>query len=237
MSIVALTDSLVMQPLLLIYGALWSGLLAATDSPALAVMLLGIVVNVAMTPAYLAMERSNRAARAHMAKMRAEEARMKRHFRGRELYYYLRAVHRQFGFRPHQVLFQSSELLIQLLIFASAYRFLSGHPTLAYSDFLGLMTLGHPDGLLFGANLLPFVMTAANVASVMLYTSDKAQRRQGWILAVVFLVLLYRSPAGLLLYWTANNLFSLGRNMTMNQLKGEEAQAWQRRWQRLLDQE
>jgi membrane protein insertase Oxa1/YidC/SpoIIIJ len=32
-------------------------------------------------------------------------------------------------------------------------------------------------------------------------------------MALIFLVLLYNSPSGLVLYWTCNNIFSLGKNL------------------------
>ena len=57
-------------------------------------------------------------------------------------------------------------------------------------------------------------MLAFNLISGMLYTQKlpKKSRIPIFLSALVFFVLLYRSPAGLVYYWTLNNLFSLIRN-------------------------
>ena len=39
---------------------------------------------------------------------------------------------------------------------------------------------------------------------------------QLYALAAVFLVLLYNSPAGLVFYWTLNNVFSLCKNIVIS---------------------
>jgi hypothetical protein len=57
-------------------------------------------------------------------------------------------------------------------------------------------------------------MTAVNLASGVLYTKGLPARDKVQIygVAAVFLVLLYNSPSGLVLYWTLNNVFSLAKN-------------------------
>ena len=98
-------------------------------------------------------------------------------------------------------------------MFATVFQFLSGSQLLDGHAFGQISDLGQPDGLLGGLHLLPLLMTAINVLSVTYYVKDKGQRGQGIALALVFLVLLYASPSGLVLYWTINNLWSLVRNM------------------------
>jgi hypothetical protein len=67
----------------------------------------------------------------------------------------------------------------------------------------------------FNINILPILMTFINVISGMVYTKGLSfkEKFQIYGTAVVFLVLLYNSPAGLVLYWTMNNLFSLVKNI------------------------
>jgi membrane protein insertase Oxa1/YidC/SpoIIIJ len=93
------------------------------------------------------------------------------------------------------------------------YRYLSGLQDLTGQAFGPIADLSRADGLLGGANLLPLLMTAINAAAVFSYVEDRAKRLQALALAAIFLVLLYGSPAGLVLYWTTNNLFSLLRNL------------------------
>jgi membrane protein insertase Oxa1/YidC/SpoIIIJ len=72
----------------------------------------------------------------------------------------------------------------------------------------------------FGAhlNLLPFVMTAFTVLAAR-WQEDaslapalrQGQRLRLYAMAGVFLLLLYTFPAGMVLYWTANNFWHLLR--------------------------
>jgi hypothetical protein len=67
----------------------------------------------------------------------------------------------------------------------------------------------------YSLNILPFIMTIINCISGAVYTKGFPAREKIQIygMAVVFFVLLYNSPAGLVLYWTANNIFSLLKNI------------------------
>ncbi|MDR0526671.1 MAG: hypothetical protein LBG79_02460 [Spirochaetaceae bacterium] len=58
-------------------------------------------------------------------------------------------------------------------------------------------------------------MTAINIASGAVYTRglQVKDKLQLYGMALVFLVLLYNSPAGLVFYWTLNNVFSLVKNI------------------------
>ena len=61
-------------------------------------------------------------------------------------------------------------------------------------------------------------MTGLNLLAAFLYTKRLSvmERIQSILLAAVFLVLLYQSPAGVLLYWTFNSLFSFLRIALLN---------------------
>ena len=83
--------------------------------------------------------------------------------------------------------------------------------------------LGAPDGLLTVAgmtiNVLPFIMTAVNLVSAYIFTKDLTSKTkvQLYGMACFFLVFLYASPAGLVFYWTLNNLFNLVKTKVMEQ--------------------
>ncbi len=209
--ILELFDVLMLQPLLQIYSDLFS-LQPSTWSAGQHILGFSIIINTLLLPIYAQMENQSRRLRAVQQQVGRGVARMRRHFRGRELYFYTRAVHRQYGYHPLSAVFGSADLFIQILVFATVYRFLSELDALRGAPFGPIGDLGRPDGLLGGVNLLPLVMTAANAASVFVYVGDARRRLQSLVLALGFLILLYRSPAGLVLYWTANNMFSLARN-------------------------
>jgi Na+/H+ antiporter NhaD/arsenite permease-like protein len=75
-------------------------------------------------------------------------------------------------------------------------------------------------------NVLPILMTLINIVSGMIYTRGMPLKSkiQLYGMALIFLVLLYDSPAGLVFYWTLNNLFSLGKNI-LSKLKRPSAKA------------
>ena len=113
----------------------------------------------------------------------------------------------------------SFSLLLQIPFFIAAYRMLSAALVLKGTSFGPIEDLGAPDGMIrmgsIAVNLLPVLMTAINIISGTVYSKDMGLRAklQLYITALVFLVLLYNSPSGLVLYWTLNNVFSLLKNI------------------------
>jgi len=112
-------------------------------------------------------------------------------------------------------------LLIQVPFFIAAFHFLSSRAGLEGDSLLILKDLGKPDGLVtifdISVNLLPVIMTAVNIVSGVLYLKGHPfkDHLQHYALALFFLVVLYNSPSGLVLYWTLNNIFSLCKNILM----------------------
>ena len=221
MPVAALLDHAVMQPLMIIYDAIFRELVSLLPDVGLALIAFGVVINLLLAPIYFQMERSGRHAASANAPMAAEVARIKAHYRGRERYFYIRTIHRHYGHRPISAVLGSRDLFLQVLVFATVYRYLSGLPLLDGAEFFGIADLGKPDSLLFGLNVLPFFMTLANVLSAVVYVDDKGKRRQAFGMAALFLVLLYSSPSGLVLYWTSNNVFSLARNLAARELRNK----------------
>jgi YidC/Oxa1 family membrane protein insertase len=146
-------------------------------------------------------------------------------FKGDERQMIINTYYRQMGYSPLSALKSSVGLLLQIPFFIAAYQFLSHTPTLAGESFWVLKNLGAGDGLLHmgsaAVNVLPVIMTAVNIISALVYTKDLGRREKVQLfgMALLFLVLLYNSPSGLVLYWTCNNIFSLGKNIAAARLK------------------
>jgi membrane protein insertase Oxa1/YidC/SpoIIIJ len=212
-----LLDTLFLQPLMLIYGFVFA-LLPDWLGTGGRLIAFGVIVNLVLLPVYSQMEQRSRAGRAVKEQVAREVARMKAHFRGRERYFYIRAVYRQYRYHPISELLGSADLFVQILVFATVYRFLSSLDALGGQSFGPIADLSRPDMLLGGVNLLPFLMTAINSAAVFAYVENRTRRMQALALAGIFLVLLYSSASGLVLYWTTNNLFSLVRNLAQRRM-------------------
>ena len=133
--------------------------------------------------------------------------------------------YRQQGYKPIYALKGMMSLLLQIPFFIAAYHYLSNLDALKGTGFLFLNNLGDPDGLIrigsLSINLLPILMTVINLISGAIYTRGFAFKEKLTLYgtALIFLVLLYNSPSGLVFYWTLNNLFSLGKNIVMKLVK------------------
>ena len=148
-----------------------------------------------------------------------------RSFKGDEKIMLLNTYYREQQYQKIYALRSIVPLLIQVPFFIAAFHFLSSRAGLAGDSLLILKDLGKPDGLIalwdISINLLPVIMTAVNIVSGMLYLKGHPfkDHLQHYALALFFLVVLYNSPSGLVLYWTLNNVFSLCKNILMKHSK------------------
>ena len=144
---------------------------------------------------------------------------IKRTFSGDERMMMLQTYYRQNDYKPVYVLRSAVSLFLQIPFFIAAYRFLSGLQLLNGVSLGQIVDLGRPDGMLqlggISINLLPIIMTAVNLVSCVIFTKDSPLKAklQLYIMALFFLIFLYSSPAGLVFYWTLNNVFSLGKTI------------------------
>lgn len=202
-----------LKPLENFLSFLFSGAYGITGNYGLSLLALSVMVNLILLPVYLPLEKWKKKKAMEQAPMKKELEAIKRAYRGRERYFYTNAVHRRHNYKPLESVILSLGLLIQIPFFLAAYHMLSHYSALNGVSFWFIENLSLPDGSLILAgipvNILPLVMTGLNLISAFLYTKETSERIPLWIMAGVFLILLYRSPAGLVLYWTANNLFAL----------------------------
>ena len=217
--------NLIVSPLVFIIECSFNLLYRALDNPGLAIIGVSLVVNVLCLPLYRMADAQQEEERERQADMASWVDHIKATFKGDEQYMMLTTYYRLVGYKPIYALRGSISLLLQIPFFIAAYTYLSHLPILADASFLFLSDLGSPDQLFtiggFAINVMPVVMTLLNVGSTLVYTRglplrDKAQ---AYILALVFLVLLYDSPSGLVMYWTCNQLFSLLKNVFMKVLR------------------
>jgi YidC/Oxa1 family membrane protein insertase len=217
--ILDLLHGLFVEPLMQIYAMVFAALPEWLGMGG-RIIAFGLAVNLLLLPLYQQMESRSRDTRKLREQVMRDAQRMRRHFKGRERYFYIQAVHRQHGYHPLSSLLGSADLAVQIVVFITVYHFLAGMPALQGASFGPIEDLSRPDRLLAGANLLPVLMTAINIGSTLIYHQEASRRTQALLLAVLFLVLLYNSPSGLVLYWTTNNLFSLLRNVFSRWLAG-----------------
>jgi len=185
----------------------------------LAIIGISVAVNLLTLPLYHAAEQLQKVERDQRIALAPGIARIKAAFKGDERYMILSTFYRQNHYHPMYALRNSLSLLIQVPFFIAAYHFLSHLDALNGVSFLFIHDLGSPDGLLSvqgrSINVFPLLMTVINLLSGAIYSRSFPVRDKLQIygLSLVFLILLYSSPAGLVFYWTMNNIFSLGKNV------------------------
>ncbi|MCL2184470.1 MAG: YidC/Oxa1 family membrane protein insertase [Treponema sp.] len=151
-------------------------------------------------------------------KLKPKINKIKKAFKGDEQYMVLATYYKQNHYHPIYALRSTFGLLIQVPFFIAAYKYLSHLEILKGASFLFINNLGAPDSLIpiaGGINLLPILMTCINCVSAAVYAHsfDLKDKIQLYLISLIFLILLYNSPSGLVLYWTLNNIFSLLKNI------------------------
>ena len=183
--------------------------------PGLSIIVLSLIMNFLVLPLYKRSDAMQEEARDVEEKLSKGVNHIKKTFSGDERMMILQTYYRQNNYKPTDALNGSVSLLLEVPFFMAAYQFLS-HLELIKGVSLGpIADLGAPDAMLsigdMSINLLPILMTLVNVISSAIYLKGFPLKTkiQLYGMAIFFLVFLYTSPAGLVFYWTLNNVFSL----------------------------
>lgn len=217
--------NIVISPLETIFDAIFSLL---QESPGIAIIVISLVMNILALPLYKRADAIQEEERNKAASMSRWVDHIKKTFKGDERYMMLTEYYRLEHYKPIYALRSMIPLLLQIPFFVAAYHYLSNQPLLNNVSFWFLNNLGQPDQLIhigdFRLNLMPILMTLLNFVSSFIYLrgfplKDKIQT---YGIAVIFLVLLYNRPSGLVFYWTLNQVFSLAKNVFMKLVTKKE---------------
>ncbi|MDR0506256.1 MAG: YidC/Oxa1 family membrane protein insertase [Dysgonamonadaceae bacterium] len=185
------------------------------------IMCVSGAISVLCLPLYMVAENWQEVERKIQKRLAPKITKIKAVFKGDEQYMILSTYYRQNHYHPVYAMRSTFGLLIQIPFFIAAYSYLAHLDALQGSRFLFIRDLGKPDALLLigrgvvSLNILPILMTLINCTSGAVYTRGLAikDKVQVYGMSLIFLVLLYNSSAGLVLYWTLNNVFSLVKNL------------------------
>jgi len=192
-----------------------------TGSYVMTIFVISFIVNMFCLPLYLNAEKLQNEEIEVQKKLKKRVESIKKNFKGDERQMLLQTYYRQNNYHPIMSLRLSFSLLLQIPFFIAAYLFFSHLQCLSGTDFWLIKDLARPDNLIkighHSINVLPILMTVINIYAGNLYTKkyDGKGSLQLWIMSLVFLVLLYNSPSGLVIYWTFNNIFSLIKNIIL----------------------
>ena len=211
--------TLIISPLELLFEVIFMVANKIIGNEGLSIIFLSLAVNFLVLPLYKRADELQAEERDIQAKMAYRIKRTKQTFKGDERFMMLQEYYRINHYKPIYALKSSASLLLQIPFFIAAYRLLSGMQSLQGMSFGFISDLGKEDATFmigsFPVNILPIVMTLINIVTGIIYTKGQPLKSkiQVYGLAVVFLVLLYHSPAGLVFYWLLNNVFALVKNI------------------------
>ena len=228
MSIGSMLFNLIIGPLKLLFEFIFA-LANRLGNPGLSIIVLSLCMNILVLPLYRRADKIQDEEREAEARMAPVVAHIKKTFHGDQQFMTLQTYYRQNHYSQAHALKGLLPLMLEIPFFIAAYQFLSGLDLLNHAGFGPIQDLGAPDALIaigsIRINFLPILMTAVNLLSGAIYTrgAPLKSKLQLYAMALVFLVLLYRSPAGLTMYWTLNNLFALGKNIILRIPRKERA--------------
>lgn len=129
-----------------------------------------------------------------------------------KLFAFTQTLYRQNKYHPIYTLRALGGLTLQIPFFYAMYFVINSSSFLENESFLWIEDLSKPDSI-FGINLLPILMTIFTLINVFLMSNKLSGRIQGIVISIIFFILLYNMPSGLVLYWTTNMLFYLCKDM------------------------
>lgn len=215
MDVLTFLYQLLIMPLQIVFEGIYYLAFKLTGNLGVSIVALSFVVSLLVVPLYNRAEVIQKEEREIEAKLAKGVEHIKKTFRGDEQLMMLQTYYRKNNYSPLYFLRGSLSLLLQIPFFIAAYQFLSNLELLQGVSFGFIKDLALPDGLLNIAgitiNVLPIIMTLVNLISTYLFAKDFPLKTKIQLngMAFFFLVFLYNSPAGLLCYWTCNNIFNL----------------------------
>ena len=188
-----------------------------------AILFVSLCINFFALPLYNIADKLQEKERNTKKKLEYRIQKIKKAFKGDERFMMINEYYRQNNYKPIYALRSALSILIEIPFFIAAYHYLSNCQALKDASFWIFKNLGEPDNLLsftfngkfVPVNVLPILMTVINFVSGAIYTKDStlSEKVQLYAVALIFLVLLYMSPSGLVIYWILNNIFSLLKNI------------------------
>lgn len=193
---------------------------------AMAIILMSLVIQLVMWPLNRWAERLQDDVRNTELRIAPELSRIKKQFKGAEQAERILALYKEEKVHPLYSLKSMAGVLVIIPVFIGAFNMLSENIWLSGESFLWISDLSLPDAVATlpfsvpflgsGVNLLPFIMIALSVPASMLRNKGEGDSatharhsRNLVLMSLLFFLLFYTFPAGMVLYWVVNNAVSL----------------------------
>jgi YidC/Oxa1 family membrane protein insertase len=215
-----------LRPLSFALLFLLRGLTAVVGHPGAAIIALALSVKILLLPLTAMADRLQTQVNSVQARLQPGIDAINAAYKGEERARRTLALYREARVHPLYTLKSLLGFLIQLPVFIAVFDMLAEDFDLSRVSFLWIQDLSRPDELLrlpgclpfFGChlNLLPFLMSGVSLATLLRFRSPvltpslvRRQRRNLMVMTLLFFLLFYTFPAGMVLYWTSTNFVQL----------------------------
>lgn len=206
--------AITIYPIELIYRYLYIASANLTGSYGAGLLLLSLCSFLIFIPLKRMAASAQRHEREIQDVLRPQIERISKESSGTERHERISRLYKRYAYHPVMAIRSAFGVFLQLPFLFAAYHMIGGLEVLQGQSFFFLSDLSKPDGLLYGINLLPLVMTLVNFATTCTSPDMRFKERlQAMVIALLFLVLLYNAPSALLLFWTCNNVLFLGESL------------------------
>lgn len=213
-SMMSLLYEIFILPIEIIYRAIYLGSVQLTGNYGLSILVLSAVSAVAFIPLgrlAVGMQAGEKKVQQIMA---PQLARIRSESKGAERQRRINRLYRRYAYHPLLAIRSAFGVALQIPFLTGAYYMILSLTQLQGQSFLCIADLSQPDGLLWGVNFLPILMTVVNITATFTTPGlSRKDRIQAVIIAFFFLLLLYGAASALLIFWTMNNVFFLLQNL------------------------
>lgn len=216
--------NLALGPIVAIYKIIFEFCYFLTHNYGVSLLLLSVATSVLMLPLGKWVSKIVLKQKKIEDILKPQLLRIKENFRGSERHEAIGRLYKRYRYNPLRAALGATGVLIQLPFLIGAFYMLSEFSAIQGISFGPIRNLAEPDELIGNyINLLPILMTVVNMLSAYLNpVFNRQERRQAYIIAFLFCILLYKAPSALLVYWTGNNLIALGKVVTIRLLDFKE---------------
>ena len=196
----------VLSPLIWFMGYLLDLYSDLSGSVGIAIFLLAATLSLLTQPIRVFAGRIETRIANKIARVDALKDKISPEYKGEQRFNEIENIYKEEKYHPIQSVLLSSSILVVLPLLISAFFLFTSKNELLDTGFLFISNLSESDKLLFGINLLPFLMTLLNIIDANFrFRSDRKAKHRFYFIAAVLFALVYTMPSSLILYWTGSN--------------------------------
>lgn len=201
---------LILTPMIVPMDLVFGLFRSVIGSAGWSIVLLALVMTVLAHPVRAWAQAVETRVRLRMQTVDADIAATTVGMKGEKKFRAVERIYKAHGYHPIHSVALGTPLFIMLPILLSALFLFASNPDLAGVAFLFVSDLSLPDGLAWGLNLLPVIMTGITlVDSKIRFGNDRSALIRFLIIALVMFVLVYGFASAIVVFWTTSNLVSM----------------------------